>query len=464
MKYKYIVGLLVALSLNNAFAADEAIDLYQNVYGALTTRTASPTDRINAALENNEDYDNKKDSVLWRSILAGFQLRKAVFELNATELQTIVEAHNAFFKTSLGMSLVYGWTLKHFAAPELPYYIVGNFSFGQHFNLIADQFTTEQTKTFLKSTFTLGLAAVDGDEDTKWEFYSDAISALCVVESIGSRDGDLSMDGIIDGSYLTNEKKRTESLRVPGRADHLWIETSFDTEEYNLKDHDDDATALVSLQLLIIQKPELFKTLDTPSNLALEILVSLPANTPRNYEFLGYALNDGDDSHYYFLKTVAVRESRRLTPDYFENRRRHVINRISKEINTEQGFKKLELLKDALWITNNPSFLNGFDAFPYYMVTKDVNNGLDTKLVQILAKYTRENNPNFMQGQQQAYSAVTSYADTQCLRGTLFSYQAVRAPILEVLAALKAEYEKTALTIADMRSDSVWRTVAGDGD
>ncbi len=357
MKYKYIVGLFVALSLNNAFAADME-ERYQDVYGALTaTATASPTDRINAALQNNENYDNKKDGNLCRSILAGFALRKTVFELNATELQTIVEAHNAFFKTSLGMSSVYGWTLKHFAAPELPYYIVGNFSFGQHFNLIADQFTTEQTKTFLKSTFTLGLAAVDGDEDTKWKFYSDAISALCVVESIGSRDDlsdDLSMDAIIEGSYLTNEKKRTESLRVPGRAAHLWIETSFDTEENNLKDHD-DATALVSLQKLIIQKPELFKTLDTPSNLALEILVSLPANTPGNYQFLGYALNEDNDdfpSHYYYLKTVAERKSRRLTPNYFERERRHVIEKISKGLNGKEGFLITELLKDSLWIIN----------------------------------------------------------------------------------------------------------------
>jgi hypothetical protein len=181
------------------------------------------------------------------------------------------------------MSLVYGWTLKHFAAPELPYYIVGNFSFGQHFNLIADQFTTERTKTFLKSTFTDGLAAVNADQDTLWEFYSDAISALCVVESMDSRD-DLSMDGIIERSYLTDEEKRTESLRVPGRAAHLWIETSFDTEKNNLKDHD-DATALVSLQQLIIQKPELFKTSDVHSNLALEILVSLPANTPGTFQY-----------------------------------------------------------------------------------------------------------------------------------------------------------------------------------
>jgi hypothetical protein len=205
MKYKYIVGLLVALSLNNAFAAGME-ERYQDVYGALRTTTASPTDRINAALENNEDYDNKKDSVLWRSILAGFELRKTVFELNATELETIVKAHNAFFKTSLGMSLIYGWTLKHFAAPELPYYIVGTFSFGKHFNLIADRFTNGQTRDFLKSAFTRGLEAVNADQDTLWEFYSDAISALCVVESIGSRDGGLSMDGIIEGSYLTKAK------------------------------------------------------------------------------------------------------------------------------------------------------------------------------------------------------------------------------------------------------------------
>jgi hypothetical protein len=210
MKYKYIVGLLVALILNNAFAADME-ERYQGVYETLTSKLTA-SQRISGALDDNQTYDNKKDTNLCRSILAGFQLRKAVFSLDATELETIVKANNAFFKTSLGMSLVYGWTLQHFAAPEiryypqLRYYIVGNFSFGQHFNLIADKFPTEQTKTFLKITFTNGLAAVDDDEDTKWEFYSNAISALCVVESIGSSDCTLSMDGIIEGSYLTKEK------------------------------------------------------------------------------------------------------------------------------------------------------------------------------------------------------------------------------------------------------------------
>jgi hypothetical protein len=92
------------------------------------------------------------------------------------------------------------------------------------------------------------------------------------------------------------------------------------------------------------------------------------------------------------------------------------------------------------------------------MVTKGVNNGLDAKLVQILAKYTRRENRSFMQGQQQAYSAVTSYADTQCLRGTLFSYQAVRAPILEVLAALKAEYSVKNIT-EDRSAGLAWKDV-----
>ncbi len=94
------------------------------------------------------------------------------------------------------------------------------------------------------------------------------------------------------------------------------------------------------------------------------------------------------------------------------------------------------------------------------MVTKDVNNGLDAKLVQILAKYTRENNPNFMKEKSPklAYDTVTLYTDTQCLRGTLFSYQAVRAPILEVLAALKAEYSVKNIT-EDRSAGLAWKDV-----
>ena len=59
MKYKYIVGLFVALSLNNAFAADEPIPTgnYQDIYLAFK---CGGTKEINAALANNQTFNHKE--------------------------------------------------------------------------------------------------------------------------------------------------------------------------------------------------------------------------------------------------------------------------------------------------------------------------------------------------------------------------------------------------------------------
>ena len=465
MKYKYIVGILVALSFNNAFGADadETINHgdYQEMYLAFSHGGCK---EINAALANNPTFNNKEDvDDILLSCQTGFALRKAVIGLSAPDLQAVVERNHEFFKTSLGVSLVYGWTLRTLNSTTTPYYIDECFSFDKLFQGMADKINDSQVSTFLKSTFTLGLRAVDAD---RWAFYDHMLYLPYAIEQMGiSGPSALSIDEVLKMSHRTKAEAKSERAYKAGRAADLMNEASFYDPDENLIDHGDD-TALARIKQLIIQIPELFTSLDAHSKLALEILVSLPADTPGSYEFLGYALNNGSaDSHHYFLKTVAVRESRRLTLGYFETKRRTVIERISKEIDTAQGFKKLELLKDALWIINNPSFLSNVEAFPEYMATKDVNNGLDAKLVQILAKYTKEKeNKEFMK-EQQAYKTVISYADDQYLRGTFWRYEAERASILEVLAALKAEYKEKTLT-EDRSAGSVWKDVAdvGEGD
>jgi hypothetical protein len=138
MKYKYIVALFVALSLNNAFAADE--EPYQGVYETLTSKKLNASQRINGALANNQTFNHKDDKDIIRRSQTGLALRKAVIGLDAADLQAVVETNHEFFKTSLGISLVYGWTLNKFKEPVTPYYIGYYFSFDKLFQGLADKF------------------------------------------------------------------------------------------------------------------------------------------------------------------------------------------------------------------------------------------------------------------------------------------------------------------------------------
>jgi hypothetical protein len=163
MKYKYIVGLLVALSLNNAFAADEiTAGDYQEIYLAFK---CGGTREINAALANNQTFNHKDDTDIIRSSQTGLALRKAVIGLSAADLQAVVETNHDFFKTSLGISLVYGWTLNQFKEPVTPYYIGHYFSFDKLFQGLAGKMDDNNVVTFLRSAFTRGLSAVDADRD-----------------------------------------------------------------------------------------------------------------------------------------------------------------------------------------------------------------------------------------------------------------------------------------------------------
>jgi len=315
MKYKYIVGLLVALSLNNAFAAEEiTAGDYQRIYLAFR---CGGSREINAALANNQTFNHKDDTDIIRSSQTGLALRKAVIGLDAADLQAVVETNHEFFKTSLGISLVYGWTLNKFKEPVTPYYIGYYFSFDKLFQGLADKFASNpQVSTFLKSTFTLGLSAVEAD---RWAFYDHmlylpyaieqnetkkALDDTCIdddseTESETESEGEskagnniwrskhsvdycveayaLSINEVIMMTHRTKEEAQTEAKRAPCIAIHL---------QDNLGDFDHNwkTPNFVGLQKCTIQAPKYCSRINP---IALAVFQSLPASTNKDYEFMG---------------------------------------------------------------------------------------------------------------------------------------------------------------------------------
>jgi hypothetical protein len=287
MKYKYIVGLLVALSLNNAFAADmeDPIELgdYQAMYDAFTCRSVK---EINAALANNQTFNHKDDTDIIRSSQTGLALRKAVIGLDAADLQAVVETNHEFFKTSLGTSLIYGWTLNQFKEPVTPYYIGYYFSFDKLFQGLADKFASNpQVSTFLKSTFTLGLSAVDAD---RWAFYDHMLHLPYAIEQVRltgartARTSALSIYDVITIAHRTKEEAKSEKARVPGRAAHL-----DDLSEAARIDCDE--CNFVNLQKYTVTNASHCTGIN-PSLLAT--FQSLPAGTQDTYQFRDKSLSE----------------------------------------------------------------------------------------------------------------------------------------------------------------------------
>jgi hypothetical protein len=348
MKYKYLLALAVFLAVGCThameYAEDEAphgrrstgeaggligVNAYQEIYSAFTCGGVA---NINAALKNNEGFNHNNDVDTIRRSAAGFALRTAVISLNAADLQTVVGINHDFFKTSLGVSLVYGWTLNQFKDAITPYYIGRYFSFEKMFQGLADRVEGDNVKTFLKSAFTRGLRAV---EDDRWAFYDHmlylpyAIEKVRAIEQVRAAVVDdeaaidwtaddtmaafpQPMDMVTTGACLskaraTDEERalartpgtlsqllpsmdiviayarrstleaRTEVanlLHAPGKAMHLVDEASFENPQANW-----DANNFVGLQKITIQWAQHCRGIDRE---LLEIFQSLPADTDIN--------------------------------------------------------------------------------------------------------------------------------------------------------------------------------------
>jgi hypothetical protein len=294
MKFRYLVGLLVALNFNNGFAADAEIAAgnYQGAYEAFTQRSAAG---INAALQHNQDFNHNNDRDASRRSAAGLALRTAVIGLGFDDLKTVVETNHAFFKTSLGVSLLQGWALNKFDKPVTPYYIGYYFSFDKMFQGLATRVGTiadlgATAKTFFQSAFTRGLAAVEAD---RRGFYDHMIylpyaigqvrAAVPAIDGAGVAPLP-SMEMVIANAKRSAMEARTEAANlVPakaGRAVHLMDESEFGDAQGNW-----DADNFVGLQKYTIQTPKLCKAIDLAT---LEIFQSLPADTTIDaFTFMG---------------------------------------------------------------------------------------------------------------------------------------------------------------------------------
>jgi hypothetical protein len=290
MKFRYLVGLLVALNFNNGFAADAEIAAgnYQGAYEAFTQRSAAG---INAALQHNQDFNHNNDRDASRRSAAGLALRTAVIGLGFDDLKTVVERNHEFFKTSLGVSLLYGWALNRFDTPVTPYYIGYYFSFDKMFQGLATRVGTiadlgATAKTFLQSFFTRGLAAVEAD---RWKFYDHMLYlpyAIGQVRKVAPVVGAPSVDMVIAAATRSAMEAWTEAANlVPakaGRAVHLMDESGFRSLQINWR-----ANSVVGLQKVTIQASELCSKIDP---LMLEIFQSLPDGTLDTYVFKGKTL------------------------------------------------------------------------------------------------------------------------------------------------------------------------------
>ena len=286
MKYKYIAGLLVALSFNSGFAAVADADEgnYQQIYDAL--RAGGHTG-INAALKNNQDFNYRNDVAhIARSCEAGRILRTNVIGLPFAKFKDVVETNHEFFKTSLGVSLVYGWTLKWFSDVIPPCNIGYSFSFKKLFKGMVDRGNGDvNVKTFLESAFTRGLVAVENDRRA---FYSHMLYLPSVIEQVraamvapddGGVEPLLSMD-IVTVTWRSTLEAQTEAVdlaRAPGRA--VFLDVVADPAD----DTKSGCADLAETQEYILLRPDLFD----PRTKEQETFISLPAGTPETYEFMG---------------------------------------------------------------------------------------------------------------------------------------------------------------------------------
>ncbi len=228
MKYKYIVGLLVALNFNNMFASDVEDAKYARTYAALTSGAGTAVANVNAALAGNENFNHDLDINIARGCSAGFELRKAVIGLSPQHLKDVVNAHGAFFQTSLGMSLVYGWALNKCDKVVTPYYIGRYFSFDKLFQGLAEKVGASygsQTKTLLSKTFKSGLTAVEVTEEARWAFYHHLMYLPYAIEQVRAAAPlaavsllapvvPPSMDALIAGARRTKAEAVAEAAAV----------------------------------------------------------------------------------------------------------------------------------------------------------------------------------------------------------------------------------------------------------
>ena len=443
MKYRYIAELLVALSFNSGFAADVEITAndYQEIYEAFTRRSAAD---INTALKNNQDFNHKADGDSIRSSAAGLALRTAVIGLGVDDLKTVVEANHAFFKTSLGVSLLHGWALNQFQDAVTPCYIGTYFSFDKMLQGLAEGIADAQTRTFLKSAFTRGLAAVEAD---RWAYYDHMLYlpyAIGQVRQVTPAAAPLpSVDAVIADARRSSAEARAEAASlVPakaGRTVHLDVVANpAAVDSLNCVD-------LFMVQKCILQRPELFNNPLAPAAAKItlneqEMLLSLPAGTLDTYK-----LPKGTVAQYIAAaKQATRREAARVQATFFTTSRRATIQRILTELRNADAFVQEEAVKDAMVIIRNASFLEKDQdknpaSFPEYMETDDPTVGLDACLVQKLAVYARRKSPAFM-SRDSRYTTVIDYAAGQTLKATFGNYRPERAPIAAVRDALRVHF------------------------
>ena len=221
--------------------------------GGVTAITA-----LDTTLNGHEDFNHKSDKDICRSSSMGFALRKTVFGLAVSDFQTVVGRHEAFFRTSLGMSLIHGWMLSHFPEPEpiTPYYIGNYFSFDKFLQGMACSMASDAKSMdmviygsrcslaehrgrrignariasgnalvdFLKTACDKGVAAVEVD---RWKYYDHMLYLPYAIEQVHSCRKAFVVDALSAG--MQPDQKSLVALALADVSKHKYTSEFFDT-------------------------------------------------------------------------------------------------------------------------------------------------------------------------------------------------------------------------------------------
>ena len=212
MKYKYIVGLMVALNLGSVFSRETPED----------TQVVFENTR---EIDNVKSYLNKRlplqsivydmETLRQEAMLRNY--RQKVIGLGAEDLQKEVEKDHEFYKSAMGVSFIYGWALNQSYEKEIitPFYVGKYFSFITLFEDLVARLKTDDNniKIFLKSRFTLGLRAIEED---RFRFLFDGIIPLhYAIDQVRAADQKVDFVAAVNPGAATIPSVTTVPAPVP---------------------------------------------------------------------------------------------------------------------------------------------------------------------------------------------------------------------------------------------------------
>lgn len=413
MKYKYLVLSVCALNISAAFCSIHApqnvieADTLTSYKKVLSLVERADTDKgkrvslINRALKvGGQNFDNTKAEGtatnvegIVTSILTRLYFEKSIIKLDYKDLASVVETNNEFFQTSMGVGLLYGWTLNKYKDHETPYYVGKFFSYHDHFQgLVSTSELSDVEKIFLKSRFNLGLKAVEAD---RWGFY---FNSQLWVHSAIERVRDDAKKALVFGvdsvpnqvlsSFRDLKKQAAEAEALnknPKHAQHLWDDKNHSafkhnaeiitadgfTKEQNVTDNHVLSLRLSAVQQMTLQDPYYMQNVDP---VVKQTILSLPENVVSGYKFMGKTLG----SH---LDTINESVLGLMAYNTLESNKAHYLSE-----NWIQTTKKILKKHEKLIAAKYNAFLQAFHKKSHNEITEDDKEQMEEIRADLVVK------------------------------------------------------------------------------